>query len=60
MVGEGFFPEQEMEGRGKESQAMPHVNIRITRLGATAEQKAALVRGSTQLLVDVLKEKAQD
>ncbi len=28
--------------------------------GATAEQKAALVRGSTQLLVDVLKEKAQD
>jgi len=25
-----------------------------------AEQKAALVRGSTQLPVDVLKEKAQD
>jgi hypothetical protein len=36
------------------------VNIRITRWGATAEQKAALVRGATQLLVDVLKEKAQD
>jgi hypothetical protein len=48
MVGEGFFPEQEMEGRGKESQAMPQVNIRITRLGATAEQKAALVRVSTR------------
>jgi len=33
---------------------MPYVNIRITREGATAEQKAALVRGATQLLVDVL------
>ncbi len=34
---------------------MPYVNIRITREGATAEQKAALIRGATQLLVDVLK-----
>jgi len=33
---------------------MPYVNIRITREGATAEQKAALIRGTTQLLVDVL------
>ncbi|OGP19538.1 MAG: tautomerase [Deltaproteobacteria bacterium RBG_16_66_15] len=33
---------------------MPYVNIRITREGATVEQKAALVRGATQLLVDVL------
>jgi 4-oxalocrotonate tautomerase len=33
---------------------MPYVNIRITREGATADQKAALVRGATQLLVDVL------
>ena len=33
---------------------MPFVNIRITRDGATAEQKAALIRGATQLLVDVL------
>ncbi len=33
---------------------MPYVNIRITRDGATAEQKAALIRGVTQLLVDVL------
>ena len=33
---------------------MPYVNIRITREGATAEQKAALIRGATQLLVDVL------
>ena len=33
---------------------MPYVNIRITREGATPEQKAALIRGATQLLVDVL------
>jgi len=33
---------------------MPYVNIRITRDGATAEQKAQLIRGATQLLVDVL------
>ena len=29
---------------------MPYVNIRITRDGATAEQKAALIRGVTELL----------
>ncbi len=33
---------------------MPYVNIKITNEGATAEQKAALIRGATQLLVDVL------
>ena len=33
---------------------MPYVNIKITREGATVEQKAALVKGATQLLVDVL------
>jgi 4-oxalocrotonate tautomerase len=33
---------------------MPLINIRITRDGATAEQKAALIQGATQLLVDVL------
>ncbi len=33
---------------------MPYVNIRITREGATPEQKAALIRGVTQLLVDIL------
>lgn len=33
---------------------MPFVNIRITRDGTTAEQKAALIQGTTQLLVDVL------
>ena len=32
---------------------MPFVNIRITRDGATAEQKATLIKGATQLLVDV-------
>ncbi|HCG04528.1 MAG TPA: tautomerase [Desulfovibrio sp.] len=33
---------------------MPYVNIRITREGATPEQKAALIQGVTQLLVDIL------
>jgi 4-oxalocrotonate tautomerase len=33
---------------------MPYVNIKITREGATAEQKAALIAGVTDLLVQVL------
>ncbi|WP_243545730.1 2-hydroxymuconate tautomerase family protein [Pseudodesulfovibrio tunisiensis] len=33
---------------------MPYVNIRITREGATREQKERLIHGATQLLVDVL------
>ncbi|AMV71702.1 4-oxalocrotonate tautomerase family protein [Desulfuromonas carbonis] len=35
---------------------MPFVNIKITREGepVTAEQKAALIRGVTDLLVDVI------
>ncbi|RCX33186.1 2-hydroxymuconate tautomerase family protein [Thioalbus denitrificans] len=33
---------------------MPFVNIRITPDGATAEKKAELIRGVTELLRDVL------
>jgi 4-oxalocrotonate tautomerase len=33
---------------------MPYVNIRITKDGATAEEKAKLIQGVTQVLVDVL------
>jgi 4-oxalocrotonate tautomerase len=33
---------------------MPYVNIKVTNEGVTAEQKAALIKGATQLLVDVL------
>ena len=33
---------------------MPYVNIKITREGATAEQKAQLIEGVTKLLRDVL------
>lgn len=33
---------------------MPYVNIKITREGATKEQKARLIKGVTDLLVDVL------
>jgi len=33
---------------------MPFVNIKITRDGATADQKAELIKGVTDLLVKVL------
>ncbi len=33
---------------------MPYVNIKITKEGATAEQKAQLIKGATDLLVEVL------
>lgn len=33
---------------------MPYVNIQITREGATAEQKAALIGGVTDLLARIL------
>jgi 4-oxalocrotonate tautomerase len=33
---------------------MPYVNIKVTREGVTAAQKAALIKGATDLLVDVL------
>jgi 4-oxalocrotonate tautomerase len=34
--------------------AMPYVNIKITREGATPAQKANLIAGVTRLLMDVL------
>jgi 4-oxalocrotonate tautomerase len=33
---------------------MPFINIKITREGATPDQKAALIKGATDLLVNVL------
>lgn len=33
---------------------MPYVNIKITREGATSEQKEQLIHGATRLLADVL------
>ena len=33
---------------------MPYVNIKITREGASAEQKAELIAGATELLCRVL------
>ncbi len=33
---------------------MPYVNIKITREGATQNQKAKLIQGVTDLLVDTL------
>ena len=37
---------------------MPYVNIKITREGATASQKAELIKGVTDLLVTVLEQKS--
>lgn len=33
---------------------MPYVNFKITKEGATPDQKAKLIKGATDLLVDVL------
>lgn len=33
---------------------MPYVNIKITREGVTKDQKSALIKGVTGLLVDIL------
>jgi len=33
---------------------MPFLNIKITKDGATPDQKARLIKGATQLLADVL------
>ncbi len=33
---------------------MPYVNIKITKEGATAEQKSQLIRGVTKMLHDIL------
>lgn len=33
---------------------MPYVNIKITKEGATKEQKAKLIKGATNLLKEVL------
>jgi 4-oxalocrotonate tautomerase len=33
---------------------MPYVNIKITKEGATTDQKARLIQGVTKLLVDIL------
>lgn len=33
---------------------MPYVNIKITKEGATVDQKSRLIQGVTELLVDIL------
>ena len=33
---------------------MPYINVKITRDGVTADQKAAIIRGMTDVLVEVL------
>lgn len=36
---------------------MPYINIKISREGVTPEQKLALIKGTTDLLVDILGKK---
>jgi 4-oxalocrotonate tautomerase len=38
----------------QKEESMPFVNIKITREGASAEQKARLIQGVTDLLADIL------
>jgi 4-oxalocrotonate tautomerase len=38
---------------------MPYVNIKVTNEGVTSEQKQALIKGATKLLVDVLSKDPQ-
>lgn len=38
---------------------MPYINIKVTDEGVTAEQKQALVKGATKLMVDVLNKNPQ-
>lgn len=33
---------------------MPYINVKITNEGVTNEQKQAIIKGCTQLMVDVL------
>ncbi|WP_248927298.1 tautomerase family protein [Paenibacillus hamazuiensis] len=38
---------------------MPYVNIKITKKGATADQKQQLIKGVTELLENVLNKKPE-
>lgn len=38
---------------------MPYINIKVTDEGVTREQKQALIKGATQLVVDVLNKNPQ-
>ncbi|TDR20689.1 tautomerase family protein [Marinicella litoralis] len=38
---------------------MPYINIKVTDEGVTNEQKQALIKGATELVVDVLNKSPQ-
>ena len=38
---------------------MPYINIKVTNEGVTREQKQALIKGATQLMVDILDKSPQ-
>ncbi|BBN83768.1 tautomerase [Pseudoalteromonas sp. A25] len=38
---------------------MPYINVKITEEGVTNEQKQAIIKGCTQLMVDVLDKNPQ-
>lgn len=56
MVPMGIPDHTTLTGRLLEDR-MPYVNIKVTREGVTAEQKARLIKGVTDLLVEVLGKK---
>ena len=50
----GGEPVQKTSREDGKEQIMPYVNIKITREGASAAQKAELIKGVTRLLQDIL------
>ncbi|OHU84980.1 MULTISPECIES: tautomerase family protein [Pseudoalteromonas] len=38
---------------------MPYINVKVTDEGVSCEQKQAIIKGCTQLMVDVLGKKPQ-
>jgi 4-oxalocrotonate tautomerase len=47
-----FF--KSLNAKSKERKRMPYVNIKVTKEGVTPAQKAELIKGATDLLVNVL------
>jgi 4-oxalocrotonate tautomerase len=51
---QGLLERKGIRPRESQEVSMPYVNVKITREGATADQKASLIQGITTMLKDVL------
>jgi 4-oxalocrotonate tautomerase len=51
---QGLLERKGIRPRESQEVSMPYVNVKITREGATADQKAILIQGITAMLKDVL------